>query len=148
MSSETDVFPGAAEDVTTDQGMSVSDAATSAFDDADRAHNGIAEGERESVGQYLKYHADAVGTSVISGLNSLIEPAITLRHGRRTRSVLCLATSLTITKYGISQRRNPSQSSPGRARKVNPSSAKPKAWPRSSSSYPKIRSRRMSKSKV
>ena len=33
------------------------------------------------MGQYLKYHADAAGTTVINGLNSLIEPAITLRHG-------------------------------------------------------------------
>ena len=80
-SNEPDIFPGAAEDVSTDVGMSVDDAAASAYDDQDRAHNGIAEGERESVGQYLKFHADAVGTTVINGLNSLIEPTVTLRHG-------------------------------------------------------------------
>ena len=52
MSNETDIFPGAPEDVSTDVGMSVADATSSAYDDQDRAHNGIAEGERESVGQY------------------------------------------------------------------------------------------------
>ena len=81
MSTEQDIFPGAGEDVTTDEGMSIADAATSAFDDADRRENGIAEGERENLGKYLKGHADAVGTTVIAGLNSLIEPAITMRHG-------------------------------------------------------------------
>ena len=62
-------------------GMSVEDAATSAFDDWDRGQNGIAEGERENVGQFLKFHADSAGTAVIGGLNSLIEPAVALRHG-------------------------------------------------------------------
>ena len=81
MSNETDIFPGADADVTTAEGMSVDDAVASAYDDHDRAHNGIAEGERESVGKYLKGHADAVGVSVIDGLTSLIEPAVTLRHG-------------------------------------------------------------------
>ena len=81
MSNETNIFPGADADVTTAEGMSVDDAATSAFDDHQRATDGIAEGERESVGKYLKGHADAVGVSVIDGLTSLIEPAVTLRHG-------------------------------------------------------------------
>ena len=84
MSNETDAFPGPAEDVTTDLGMSVEDAATSAFDDADRRENGIAEGERESLGQHLKFHADSAGTTVIGGLNALIEPAVALRHGDLT----------------------------------------------------------------
>ena len=65
-------------------GMSVEDAATSAFDDWDRGQNGIAEGERENVGQYLKYHADSAGTTVIGGLNAIIEPAVALRHGDLT----------------------------------------------------------------
>ena len=84
MRAETDVFPGAAEDVSNDGGMSVEDAATSAFDDADRRENGIAEGERESLGQHLKFHADSAGTTVIGGLNALIEPAVALRHGDLT----------------------------------------------------------------
>ena len=90
MSNETDVFPGTAEDVTTDEGMSIDDAAASAYDDQDRARNGIAEGERENLGKYLKGHADAVGVSVIDGLNSLIEPAVALRHGtmQEKRAVL------------------------------------------------------------
>ena len=62
-------------------GMSVEDAATSAYDDADRRENGIAEGERENLGQYLKGHADSAGVSVIAGLDSLIQPAVALRHG-------------------------------------------------------------------
>ena len=81
MSNEQDIFPGPAADVTTSEGMSVDDATSSAYDDQDRAHNGIAEGERENVGRYLKHHADAVGVSVVDGLTSLIEPAVTLRHG-------------------------------------------------------------------
>ena len=81
MSNEQDIFPGPAADVTTSEGMSVDDATSSAFDDHQRATDGIAEGERESVGRYLKHHADAVGVSVVDGLTSLIEPAVTLRHG-------------------------------------------------------------------
>ena len=81
MSTDDNPFPGPAEDVTTAEGMSVDDAVASAYDDHDRARNGIAEGERENVGQYLKYHADAAGTTVINGLDALIAPAITLRHG-------------------------------------------------------------------
>ena len=81
MSNETDIFPGAGADVTTSEGMSVDDATSSAFDDHQRATDGKAEGERESVGRYLKHHADAVGVSVVDGLTSLIEPAVTLRHG-------------------------------------------------------------------
>ena len=71
-------------------GMTPDDAAASAYDDWDRSTNGIAEGERENIGQYLKYHADSAGTTVISGLNSLIEPAITMRHGsmEQKRAVL------------------------------------------------------------
>ena len=33
------------------------------------------------VGQYLKGHADAAGTTVRDGLNALIQPAVELRHG-------------------------------------------------------------------
>ena len=82
MSDETgNAFPGLAEDKTSDDGMSVEDAVASAYDDHDRAHNGIAEGEREHVGRYLKGHADAAGTTVKNGLNTLINTAATLRHG-------------------------------------------------------------------
>ena len=63
------------------KGMTPGDAATSAYDDHDRHHNGIAESEREGLGKFLKHHADAVGTNVIDGVNSLIDPAVTLRHG-------------------------------------------------------------------
>ena len=99
MSNEQDIFPAAAEDVSTDVGMSVDDAATSAFDDADRRENGIAEGERTNIGQYLQYHADAVGTTVISGLNSLIEPAITMRHGTMEQKRALLGHF--VDEYGI-----------------------------------------------
>ena len=64
-----------------DSGMSVEDAVTSAYDDHDRAENGIAEGERTQFGQHLKTHADAAGTTVIDGVNSLLAPAIALRTG-------------------------------------------------------------------
>ena len=84
MRAETDVFPSAPEDVTTDEGMSVEDAVNSSFDDHQRATDGIAEGERENLGKYLKYHADAVGTTVIGGLNSLLEPALALHTGDLT----------------------------------------------------------------
>ena len=76
MSNETDVFPGAAEDVSNDDGMSVADAVSSSYDDHERATDGIAEGERENLGKYLKSHFDAVGMTVIDGLDSLIQPAL------------------------------------------------------------------------
>ena len=84
MSTDQDVFPGAAEDVTTDDGMSVDDAVSSSFDDWDRGENGIAEGEREHLCQHLKSHADAVGVTVIDGINSLLEPAIAFHTGDLT----------------------------------------------------------------
>lgn len=62
-------------------GMTPDDAATSSFDDWDRSQNGIAEGERENLGKHLKYHADAAGTTIPAGLDSLIGTAISLRHG-------------------------------------------------------------------
>ena len=64
-----------------ESGMSIEDAATSAFDDHDRFHHGIAEGEREEIGCFLKGHADAAGTTVRDGLNALIAPAVALRYG-------------------------------------------------------------------
>ena len=80
-------------------GMSVEDAVTSAYDDQDRARNGIAEGERGNLGKYLKGHADAAGTTVINGLNSLIEPAVALRHGDMTakREVI----GRLVDEYGV-----------------------------------------------
>ena len=68
-------------EVTDSEGMSVEDAATSAYDDHDRATNGIAEGERVGLGQHLKGHADAAGTTVIGGLNYLVDAAVGLRTG-------------------------------------------------------------------
>ena len=69
------------EDKTNADGMSIEDAATSAYDDFDRRENGIAEGERVGLGQHLKGHADAAGTTVIGGLNTLIDSAVGLRTG-------------------------------------------------------------------
>ena len=65
-------------------GMSVDDAASSAYDDWDRGTNGIAEGEREDLGQHLKSHADAVGMTVRGGLQYLLEPAVALHTGDLT----------------------------------------------------------------
>ena len=81
MSNETDVFPGPGEDVSNDDGMSIEDAASSSYDDHERATDGIAEGERENLGKYLKSHADVVGITVIGGLDSLIQSAVTLYTG-------------------------------------------------------------------
>ena len=72
-------------EVTNDEGMSLEDAVTSSYDDHDRHHNGIAEGERENLGRHLKGHADAAGVSVISGLNSLLDSAVGLRGDQATR---------------------------------------------------------------
>ena len=84
MTDEANVFPGPPEDTTNNDGMSVADAASSAYDDAERATDGIAEGERENLGKHLKSHADAVGVTVIDGLNSLLEPAVALHTGDLT----------------------------------------------------------------
>ena len=75
------------------------DATSSAYDDWDRGQNGIAEGERESIGKYLKYHADSAGTTVINGLNNLIEPAVTLRHGSQHQKRALLGH--IVDEYGI-----------------------------------------------
>ena len=80
-------------------GMTPDDAASSAYDDWDRGHNGIAEGERENVGQFLKSHADSAGVPVIGGLNSLIEPAVTLRHGDMTAKREVIGS--LIDEYGV-----------------------------------------------
>ena len=80
-------------------GMSVDDAASSAYDDWDRGTNGIAEGERENLGQHLKFHADSAGTTVIGGLNALIEPAVALRHGDMTAKREVIGS--LIDEYGV-----------------------------------------------
>ena len=99
MRAETDVFPSAPEDVTTDLGMSVEDAVSSSFDDHQRATDGIAEGERESLGKHLKFHADSAGTTVIGGLNALIKPAVALRHGDMTTKREVIGS--LIDEYGV-----------------------------------------------
>ena len=79
-----DAHPEAAhigESPTDDTGMSVEDAATSAFDDWDRDENGFAEGERIPVGRWMKSHADEAGVTVHEGLESLVETAAALRTG-------------------------------------------------------------------
>ncbi len=63
------------------KGMSVEDAATSAYDDHDRAENGIAEGEREHMGKWLKYNENYAGTTVRDGLTNLVDTASVLRNG-------------------------------------------------------------------
>ena len=62
-------------------GMSVEAAATSAYDDHDRAENGIAGGERETMGKLLKTNAYYAGTTVRDGLTSLVATASALRNG-------------------------------------------------------------------
>ena len=62
-------------------GMTPDDAASSAYDDWDRGAHGIAEGEHREMGMCLKSHADSAGVTVRDGLNSLLVPAIALRHG-------------------------------------------------------------------
>ena len=63
------------------KGMTVDDALTSAYDDDDRSQNGIAEGERETMGKWLKSNADHVGTTVRDGLVNLVDTATVLRNG-------------------------------------------------------------------
>ena len=96
---ETSIFPGPDPDTTTDLGMSIDDASASAYDDWDRGENGIAEGERENLGKHLKFHADSAGTTVINGLNNLIEPAVTLRHGSQDQKRALLGH--IVDEYGI-----------------------------------------------
>ena len=62
-------------------GMTPDDAAATAYDDHDRHHNGIAEGEREPMGKWLQGHADHIGLSVEDGLKSVIGPAAILHNG-------------------------------------------------------------------
>ena len=64
-----------------DTGMTPTDAAESSYDDWDRGQHGIAEGERQPMGQWLKYNADYVGTTVRDGLESLVGTASALRNG-------------------------------------------------------------------
>ena len=63
-----------------ESGLTVEDAVASSFDDWDRGENGIAEGEREGMGKWLKGHADHAGTSVSEGLGALVQTAAVLRN--------------------------------------------------------------------
>ena len=51
------------------------------YDAIDERDNGIAESDRESAGQWLKSHADDAGTSVRTGLHSLVGTTAVLRGG-------------------------------------------------------------------
>ena len=82
-----------------ESGMSVDDAATSAYDDADRAQNGIAEGEREGMGQWLKSHADHAGTTVHEGLQSLVQTAAVIRNGDQATKREMLG--FLVDQYGV-----------------------------------------------
>ena len=62
-------------------GMTAEDAVSSAYDDWDRSQHGIAEGERQGVGGWLKNHADHAGTTVRAGLENLVQTAAVLRNG-------------------------------------------------------------------
>ena len=64
-------------------GMTPSDATESTYDDWDRGQNGIAEGEREDFGKYLKGHADHVGVGVKEGVGVLVDTAAVLRNGNQ-----------------------------------------------------------------
>ena len=86
MSDGTDAHPEAGasqggEAASDTNGMTPDDAASSAYDDWDRGAHGIAEGEHREMGMCLKSHADSAGVTVRDGLNSLLVPAIALRHG-------------------------------------------------------------------
>ena len=76
------------------KGMTIEDAATSAFDDLDRAANGISEGEREPMGKWLKGHADHIGLSVEDGLKSVIAPAAILHNGSQEQKRELLGTMI------------------------------------------------------
>ena len=90
MSGEANPFPGPPEDVSNEIGPSIEDAIVENYDAQERAVDGIAEGEREEIGQYLKMHADSVGVSVRDGLDSVIGPAIDLGSGdiKKQRAVI------------------------------------------------------------
>ena len=62
------------------KGMTAEDAATAAYDGWDEAEHGISEGDRKEMGGYLKFHADAAGTDVKTGLGALVETAAVLRN--------------------------------------------------------------------
>ena len=81
MSSETDIFPGAAEDVSNELGPSVQDAVEGNFNEQDTREHGISEADRVPLGQHLKRYADSVGTDVISGINSMLAPTAILHAG-------------------------------------------------------------------
>ena len=63
------------------RGMTPDDAAASSYDDWDRSQHGIAEGERQDMGGWLKGHADYANTTVREGLESLVTTAAVLRNG-------------------------------------------------------------------
>ena len=86
-------------------GMNVTDAVISSFDDSERAVDGIAQGERQKVGRWLKGHADAVGTDVVTGVNSLLQPAIALRHG--TMETKRQVVAKLIDDYGVAPESGP-----------------------------------------
>ena len=65
------------------KGMTPDDAAETAFNDWDAKAHGIAESARKPVGQWLQGHADAAGTTIETGLQSLVNTAAVLRNGNQ-----------------------------------------------------------------
>ena len=64
-----------------ESGMSVDDAATSAFNDWDEKTHGISEASRTVWGPELKKMADHEGTNVRDGVNALVSSHINKRYG-------------------------------------------------------------------
>ena len=63
-----------------EHGQSVSDAVEGSYDEWDRSEHGIAEGDRKQLGGWLGEHAAAAGTTIETGLQSLVETASVLRN--------------------------------------------------------------------
>ena len=59
----------------------IHDAATSAYDDHDRAANGLAEVDAHIIGRQLKPMADAEGVSVPQGMAALVRQHAVMRYG-------------------------------------------------------------------
>ena len=59
----------------------IHDAATSAYDDHDRAANGLAEVDAHIIGRQLKPIADAEGVSVPQGMAALVRQHAVMRYG-------------------------------------------------------------------
>lgn len=87
------------EDASDSSGQTVDDAVEGAYDSWDAREHGISEGWRKPVGQWLQGHAREAGTTIETGLQSLVQTAGVLRSGDQAAKREMLG--FLVDQYGV-----------------------------------------------